>query len=184
MLDKYGQALTLLQRGTLYVRQTSSTLDSLEPGESAALTTLTSARDDVPLLMKRLERAEARASRDWHNYTVSSQPSGGPITGDDSLALAVEHISLQRQIIGERAKKTGKVGPIFFDVAFNYIAPVRTDSPAQELETDEPGHGEAVIATDHPTQEYASSDRKSSSHTASEQQSTGRGIWGFFGRRK
>lgn len=184
MLDKFAEALSLLQRGTLYMRQAQVHLKSIESQTSPELTTVKSAMDDVSLLQVRLERSESRTSRDWFEYNLVSGEAVKPqAAGDGALTLAVENISLHKQANGRRAKKPRKIGPVFFDVAFNYIAPVRTDEQAEDLYSDRPGDHGAAFLGDNVEEARTGVDEDARSPSASAQ-SAGRGIWGFFGMRK
>lgn len=193
MLDRFPEALSLLQRGSLYVRQAQTVFAAISfsnPTEAdlpAEVQPVVQASKQVPGLLKLLERAEVRTSKDWYTFTsLPSASEGGSLANSALLEKVVENISLQNaRSIGKRSKKPRKAGPVFFDVAFNYIAPVVTDLAGEVFVTD--ASDETVITTDVEAKEQVESIRDKqgeSSASTSEAQSVGRGLWGFFGRRK
>lgn len=190
MLDKYPEALTLIQRGNIYVRQSQTFMASVDGqsleqlGNLGDLPSVKSAVVDLPVLQNLLERTEARASRDWYAYTLQPIKIDDSIVASDaSLGIGVESMSLNKELTGRRSRKAAKIGPVFFDVAFSYIATVHTDEQAAQLPKESVVEQEqAAVAP--AAQRSTDLEGAPASQSSAEAQPAGRGLWGFFGRRK
>ncbi|KAK9900292.1 hypothetical protein P389DRAFT_192574 [Cystobasidium minutum MCA 4210] len=200
MLDKYAEAITLLQRGALYLRQARSASDTLSSEPAFGTEDRASGRaigcptaDDFNQLQMALEQAESRSRKDWYIHTV--QPEG-EIEDPASIDVAVKNMTLRSTSPSKRNIKRKRAGPLFFDVAFSYIAPVGTemsvDSQGSVLDSVN-GNVAAVEGLASASKELASpainkdeGDRAQQPTEADNAASStsGRGLWGFFGRRK
>lgn len=191
MLDKYPEALSLLQRGSLYVRQAQAmlaTFDTQAIAEEAAASGLQMTgliSQQIPTLQSLLERAEDRTSKDWYAFTLVPSPTDNELAASiGHVGLPVENLSLQNTATGRRGKKARKVGPVFFDVAFSYIATVGTEMQADDLVTEALSKDTvSTVPTEKQTDPSSEVSEKTSETTSSEQ-AGGRGLWGLFGRRK
>ena len=192
MLAKYPEALSLLQRGSLYVRQAQTLVDAVGTSKltdadlPASLQPVEHASQQIPGLQKSLERAEARTSKDWYTFTLSPSDTQGCASAKSTpLGLAVENLSLQNaKAPGRRSTKPRKAGALFYDVAFSYIAPVATDLPVESV-TDVSAESVMTVNMQANEQLEAIGDKQGkTSASSSEVQPAGRGLWGFFGRRK
>ena len=148
LVDKYPEALSLFQRASLYIRQLRSSsvlladLSEATPETPAAakhhrgVTTLLIPDAAVASLEEQLGAAEHRARKDWFLFQHASTSAvataeRGAIADDEQdegqgLDSAVKSLALNGQQSGaQRSKK--RTGPLFFDVAFNYVAGIDLD---------------------------------------------------------
>ena len=148
LVDKYAEALSLFQRASLYIRQLRSSAVPLSelveatPDTPAAkhhrgVTPLLIPDTSVAALEAQLSEAEDRARKDWFLFQHAARStseadaaeSGATATEEQGQGLgldsAVKGLALYGQSGAKRSKK--RTGPLFFDVAFNYVAGVNLD---------------------------------------------------------
>lgn len=225
LLDKYPESLTLYQRGSLYVREARSLSDSFAHISADALDSEGTAQLGVsPLLTpaasidesdKALTSAQQRAEKDWFLYHFRAQQKQQQAATEgekDSLSGAVQGMAIDpTSDAAPAAASKARKGPLFFDVAFNYIAGVDLDrldaaSKGEEvtlLTTQTVGataekEVEGLVGTikeavttvkdavmEQPVDQSMEVElaQKDDGAKAAEGKSGG-GIWGFFGRKK
>ena len=146
LVDKYPEALSLFQRASLYIRQLRSSAVPLSnlveatPDTPAAkhhrgVTALLIPDASVAALEAQLNEAEHRARKDWFLFqhaSTSAVAESGATAADEQgqgqgqgLDSAVKGLVLNGQPGARRSKK--RTGPLFFDVAFNYVAGIDLD---------------------------------------------------------
>lgn len=193
MLDKYPEALSLLQRGNLYLRQAQSLLTtvgtpipSVQP-VSTGLPHPVESLEKLPALQKALENAETRAGKDWYLYSLLPKDHTDESTSaSPSLDRSLKAMALQGADSGR--KKGRKPGPLFFDIAFSYIAPVGVDTLPEDSALNLPVGDDRATATAAPGQaaedSHAHVNQVVTEPPQVETQNSSRGLWGLFGRRK
>lgn len=162
-----------------------------EDAQNPSLPMLKSTHERMPSLQVELEEAESRARKDWYLHTL--QPTK-PQEEAAPIDEAVKTMSLQTATSAKHDKRRKKAGPIFFDVAFSYIAPVGTEILVDSLNSapmaNVPGDTKSsAVESNVAGSSSESSPLKDAISTAQtvapEPTSTaGRGLWGLFGRRK
>ena len=123
LLEKYPEALTLFQRASLYLRQ----VHSHDPGASdtpidASIKHLLVAATAEADFRERLAQAEDRVRKDWFIYQYSQDAKA-----KEGLDSAISRMDIDEPV--SLPKKSKKAGPLFFDVAFNYVAGIDIDIP-------------------------------------------------------
>jgi hypothetical protein len=203
MLDKYPESLVLLQRASLYVRQAQSAAagilsDDVDEIETASLKDVIPTSTVITDLQTMLQSSEERASRDWYIHTLQPSKDTEQVRDKtDEMDSAIKAMSLQA---GAKKRKNGraKPGPLFFDVAFNYLASVDTET-ALAL-ANNAAHESTTAAVSDVLQAvkervstvlpHAAASADVDMQTSSEEPkeaptpAPARGIWGLFGRKK
>lgn len=148
-------------------------------------------------LEKELSTAEDRSKKDWYLFRLAEEENAKSDQAE-TAAVAIDGLSLAHA--GRPKVQAKKAGPLFFDVAFNYIASVDLElldaaAKGEDVEpisqvpaaADSPSVVEqakdVVMETAQKAQE-AVQDAVSGSAPGTPSKSGGSGIWGFFGRGK
>lgn len=136
----------------------------------------------------RLTAAEGRSEKDWFTYRYAKK-----IQDEKALDEAVQGLA-----IAADSGKRKKAGPLFFDVAYNYVASIDIDllqqaadgvtvatqvpaaSQMVQAEHDKPVVTQAMEAVVDKAKEAVAAAPAPEETSAS----PSRGIWGFFGRGK
>lgn len=196
LLEKFPEALTLLQRSHLYIRQARS---SLFPTDTEGLTdtdlstiTLTLDESSLSRLETLVQAFEKRATIDWflQQHTASQKDSADINQDVASLSL-------------DKPKPRKKAGPTLFDVAYNYVAGIdldRLDQAAQgiavpskrsqeaqatiDMQVDEDPEPASIPQTVNAAVEKVAAAIVPEVPASPSKNTSGGGIWGFFGRKK
>ncbi|KAF8525140.1 hypothetical protein BU17DRAFT_84065 [Hysterangium stoloniferum] len=94
---RYGEAVTLTQRGHLHIREARSTLAMLPEAFSSHL-------EFYPMQAETLDVLEARLKADEEQYKI-------------------EWFAYNGGVVGEQEPGSKHQKPVFFDIAFNYVQP-------------------------------------------------------------
>lgn len=210
LVGKYPESLSLAQRANLYVRQlrsspltpeelatvgTSEMTDVAEDESShVGVTAFAVVENSVTELEKELAMAEDRSKKDWYVFQLAEQEEAKG-DGQDAAAEAINRLSL-RPAVKKATKK--RAGPLFFDVAFNYVAGIDLDVLDSASKGRYPDVAESanparstvqqtkdvVTEAATPAKEIVEEAINASAGNTPSKASAGRGIWGFFGRGK
>lgn len=189
MVDRFPEALTLVQRGGLYYRQAQTLLQSVDVEDhkdvkdSSTSVILENLQSELPSVQAALEKAEVRASKDWYFHRLGPSED---LQAAASVETAVESLTLTAPTLKDKKRKRAKPGPTFYDVAFSYIAPVAivdTNVPNKSATTLDPASVQKdVVPSDAADTTLMNAEAPQSDPPASS--TSGRGLWGLFGRRR
>lgn len=160
-------------------------------------------QDSVKQLEAQLAKAEDRNKKDWFLFQQASEQEAK--ANQDDIATEAINGLLINGAPAKKAKKK-KAGPLFFDVAFNYVAgvdlevldaawkgqledlPAAASSIQKEAEQQQPGlvqqTKDVVMETAAQAKEAVEEAVSGSAPNTPSKAASGGGIWGFFGRGK
>lgn len=160
----------------------ASGLESLVPGDG-----------DLDSLTKQLSSASSRVLTDWYVFSPSEKKTT-EISEDTDLNGTLGGLTLNVNPRGNaRKRKVKRAGPVFFDVAFNYVAAVdhetltvevRSQVPFEASRTYEPSIDlRQPAATQEQVRQEEAEAEVESGHAGTPDTSK-KSIWGFFSRSK
>jgi hypothetical protein len=189
LIEKYPESLTLFQRASLYLRQVRphEPETSNASASDAGIKHLLVSPLSEATFRERLAQAEDRVQKDWFTYQYSQDDKA-----KEGLDGAIGKMEIE-EATSLPKKKNKKAGPLFFDVAFNYVAGIDTDvleraalgEGGLEMQKPIPSSIQSVgAAVANKVEEVVEAVASTTSAGPETPSKTGGGIWGFFGRGK